>query len=412
MSQRRVAFVIPWFGDAISGGAESLCRDMSKLLNEQGVEVEILTTCAKDFRSDWAVNFHSPGVSSWKGMTVRRYALNPRNAKAFDEVNGFFMRGLEVTPEQQKVFNDEMIHSESLVAFCRENRAQYIFCPIPYMFGTSFDVALACPEETVMIPCLHDEPYARMQIFEKVFTEIRGALFNTPSELKLAEDLYFGGRRSPRLCYAGMAVKEIHVGTGQNFVEKFKVTEPYLLYAGRKESGKGVETLVANHVQLLASNPDAPALIFIGPGDLAIPQEWNTKIFDLGFVGIQDKFNAMEGALALVQPSLNESFSIVMMEAWQNQTPCLVDGRCGVTRDHVLSSSGGLFFDSPEEYKLCVEWLAAHPEQRKLMGRAGQCYVRENFSADKVFAHYMKAFQSLGFSVARSAPRHPTPELT
>ena len=50
---KKIGFVVPWYGEKISGGAESETRDLVKNLHAKGIEVEILTTCVKQFTSDW-----------------------------------------------------------------------------------------------------------------------------------------------------------------------------------------------------------------------------------------------------------------------------------------------------------------------------------------------------------------------
>ena len=105
--------------------------------------------------------------------------------------------------------------------------------------------------------------------------------------------------------------------------------------------------------------------MLIGPGGVRIPERLSADILDLGFVSAQDKADAYAGALALCQPSLLESFSLVMMEAWLAGTPALVHGRCAVTRDHCLASNGGLFF---EDYFEFVEALDSWPGTARSAG--------------------------------------------
>ena len=68
----RLAFVIPWFGADIPGGAEAACFHIACHLREAGVDVEVLTTCIKEFRSDWSANYHHRGSDTVSGITVRR----------------------------------------------------------------------------------------------------------------------------------------------------------------------------------------------------------------------------------------------------------------------------------------------------------------------------------------------------
>ena len=58
---KKIGIVTPWFGMDIPGGAEAETRGLALHLVQAGVELEILTTCVKEFSSDWNVNFHKEG---------------------------------------------------------------------------------------------------------------------------------------------------------------------------------------------------------------------------------------------------------------------------------------------------------------------------------------------------------------
>ena len=75
---KKIGFVIPWYDDKIPGGAEMELREVSAHLHSAGAEVEILTTCVKEFGSDWSENYHKPGESlSEKGIKIRGSSLHP-----------------------------------------------------------------------------------------------------------------------------------------------------------------------------------------------------------------------------------------------------------------------------------------------------------------------------------------------
>ena len=50
---KKIGFVTPWYGENISGGAEAALRDITGHLFAAGMEVEILSTCVKEFHSNW-----------------------------------------------------------------------------------------------------------------------------------------------------------------------------------------------------------------------------------------------------------------------------------------------------------------------------------------------------------------------
>ena len=70
---KKIGFVIPWYYEDIRGGAEQEMRGLVKHLHEAGVDVEIITTCVKDFASDWTENYFKEGIDTIDGVTVRRF---------------------------------------------------------------------------------------------------------------------------------------------------------------------------------------------------------------------------------------------------------------------------------------------------------------------------------------------------
>ena len=137
-------------------------------------------------------------------------------------------------------------------------------------------------------------------------------------------------------------------------------------------------------------------VVLIGGGGVRIPGRLSADILDLGFVSAQDKGDAYAAALALCQPSLLESFSLVMMEAWLAGTPALVHGRCAVTRDHCLASNGDLFFEDYFEFVEALEVLAGDEALRQRMGAAGRAYVLANYTWDRVTDNYLTVLRQVG----------------
>ena len=62
--RKKIGFVIPWYSEKIPGGAEMALRGITTHLNEMGVSLEILTTCVKEFSSDWNKNYFKEGPKS------------------------------------------------------------------------------------------------------------------------------------------------------------------------------------------------------------------------------------------------------------------------------------------------------------------------------------------------------------
>lgn len=414
----KIAFIIPWYGKDIPGGAESECRKTAVHLKEYGLDVEILTTCVKDFHSDWNKNYHKEGAEVIEGITVRRFGVKKRDTKRFDAVNyklihtdmhGLKVRRLSkpflspVSKEDEDIYINEMVNSPTLYEYIGQSHSDYdFFIFIPYMFGTTYFGSLACKDKAVLIPCLHDESYAYMDIYKEMFNWVRGVIFNSRAEQALAERLY---GKIINEALIGIGVDTEFNSDGRRFLDKFSIYSPFILYAGRKDPGKNTPLLIDYFCRYRDKEKIRPLkLVLIGSGKASIPWRFRKDIIDLGFVPVQNKYDAYSAALCLCQPSLNESFSLVVMESWVAGTPVLVHAGCEVTKDFCNDSGGGLYFSSYAEFAECIDFFINNPHIRGKMGGNGRTYVKENFAWDKITEKFISILTEWKNDARRSSP--------
>ena len=393
---KKIGFVIPWYSEKIPGGAEMALRGITTQLHARGVELEILTTCVKEFSANWNENFFKEGVEVIHGFNVRRFKVRKRDTAAFDAVNLKLMNGQRLTPEEEKTFVREMVNSPALYKYMEEYKDEYsIFVFIPYMFGTTYYGAQVCPEKSVAVPCFHDEPYVYLDIFKSVFENIAGLIYNAAPEHTLANQVFDLSKVKQEV--VGVGVDTSLTTDPEAFRKKFKIKEPFILYAGRKDSGKNVHTLVKYYSEYIKRQETELRLVLIGGGRIELPEELvqNGRIVDLGFVDLQDKYNAQGAAELLCQPSHNESFSLVIMESWLCGRPTLVSADCDVTRNFVSESNGGLYFKDYFEFEGAVNYIVNNKETADVMGENGKRYVKERFSWDAVTEKYMRLFSEI-----------------
>jgi glycosyltransferase involved in cell wall biosynthesis len=389
----KLNFVIPWYGESIPGGAESLCRAVVKALIGSGSSVEVLTTCVRQFASDWNHNYHPEGRTLEGGVPVRRFPVRPRDVARFDQVNYKLMHNMPVTPEEEQVFVVEMINSPALCDYISRHRDE-VFLFVPYMFGTTYWGSMVCPGRSIAIPCLHDEAYARMQPFRDMCERVRGLIFNSLEEQRLAQRLY--SLDPDRLAVVGVPVDCAWNSDPQRFRRKYGISD-FFLYAGRTEKGKGADLLVEYYCRFLDDTQRSEQLVFIGGGELEVPQRYQSRIVKLGFLPVQDKYDAYGAAIALCVPSIMESFSIVTMESWLAGRPVIVNEQCAVTTGFCVQSNGGLYFSDYEEFREVLVTLAGDPGLCTTLGVNGRQYVLQNFHPDAVAAHYLSVLAQWGF---------------
>ena len=390
---KKIGFVAPWYGEKIGGGAEAELRGVVHHLHDAGAEVEVLTTCVESFASDWSINFHKPGVTEEAGIPVRRFKARKRDTAAFDAVNLKLMQGKSLTAEEEETFCREMVNSPKLIEYIRKHGEEYgAFVFIPYMFGTTYYGCQVWPEKSVLIPCFHDESYAYMKCFREAFSKVRGMVFNAEPERLLAERLY--GVKGETFTTFGIGMETGWESRPERFREKYGIDGPFMLYAGRKEAGKRVDLLVKYFGEYRKRHPESGMkLVMIGGGEIEIPGDGS--VVDLGFVEVQDKYDAYGAAEVFCNPSEMESFSLVVMESWLAGRPVMVNGKCEVTRSFVKEANGGLYFGDYAEFEGCIKYLEKHRNIGNRMGENGRKFVLERFDWQVITRKYIIYFEDL-----------------
>lgn len=377
LRNRPIAFVTPRYGRDVLGGAERGAQAWAEQLAARGFTVEALTTNAIDLVG-WRTA-PLPEIEVMNGVTVRRFAVDPVDPVGFHDVQMKAVRGEVITRRDEERFMHHNLRSRALEEYIARHREEYAaFIFTPYLFGTSYYAAQQAGDRAFHIPCLHDEPAAQFAIFREMLEEARGILFNTAAEERLArEKLRLANPFSTVLGY-GFPDEPLR-GDPARFRERTGISSPFLLYSGRLEEAKNVLLLVEWFVAYKTAHPDSDVkLVLAGKGDLPIPDR--SDIVRLGMiVDRQELADAYAAALALCQLSLNESFSIVMMEAWQQGRPVIVHSDCAVTREHVEHSGGGYVCESAASFGAAVDQLLAEPDVAAALGERGRAYVQTNF---------------------------------
>lgn len=388
-----ITFVTPWYGPDVPGGAEAETRRLVQQLQRAGTPVEVWTTGTRDLYADWGRNYHPAGHAVIDGVTVRRFPVQKRDRHAFDVLNARLMRGQLIRPEEERIYIEEMIRVPALYeAIAREAEGRlYVF--IPYLPATTYFGAQVCPARSVIIPCLHDESYARLGLYREVLPRARALVFHTHAERELADQL-FPGQPGQTREVLGEGVDTPPPGDAARFRQAYGLDGPFVLYAGRREPGKNTPLLIDYwmHYWRERGKERNARLVLIGPGEAAIPPGGAEACVDLGFIPAQDKLDALAAATIFCLPSVNESFSISLMESWLQETPALVHGRCAVTVEHCRKSNGGLYFSDYEEFAATLDYLFDHPGPAAQMAANGRRYVLTHYQWPIILPRYQALF--------------------
>ena len=371
-------------------------RDGARAPGPRACPIEILTTCARDHASPW-IDHHPDGVTEEDGVVVRRFKVRPRDPERYARLQWRLTLSGALTSFEEEDFVRESVNSNDLYAYLGAERDRYWYAFIPYCFGTTWEGALVAPERSLLIPCLHDEPFAQSEV-DAPGPGARSAPSASTYPRSARWRRAWPAPTRTRFHLVGEGVDAPAAGDGDRFRRTHRVLDPFILYAGRKAPEKNTPLLVEYFARYKLTHPRSPLeLVLIGSGRRAHP---GAAVARHPRPRIRHRHRTRptptRRALALCQPSLLESFSLVMMEAWLAGTPSLVHGRCAVTRDHCLASNGGLFFDDYFEFVEALELLARDDALRRRMGEAGRAYVLANYTWDRVTDNYLAVLRRVG----------------
>jgi glycosyltransferase involved in cell wall biosynthesis len=400
----KLGIVIPWFGRDLKGGAEQQAWQIAMRLGRRGHDVEVLTTCCRSHQDDWTTNHLPAGVSKEpEGFAVRRFPVDPRERAAFDRVCAQLL-GLDravlkpgispVDSHAAEIFARELIKSKKLMDFLGQRRADYDwFLFLPYLYGPTLEGVSIVGERAILQPCLHDESYAYLPQVAAAFYGARQVFFNSEGELELALRLFGPGiSTKSRVVGEGVEAPESVHHDGPNGCSGLSPHKRYLLYLGRKDPGKNVPLLLRAFERFRAVRPNSTlGLVLAGPGDAGTLTQ--PGAIDVGPVTNETKEELLRHCLALVQPSENESFSRVMMEAWLRGKPAAVHADCGATAIPVQKSRAGWLARSEEDWAALFVELDRTPEiELRRRGENGQRYAAVEADWETVMNRYESAF--------------------
>jgi len=386
----KVAFVVPRYEDGIVGGAETLTRGLAEHLAAAGTPVEVLTTCARSHRT-WK-NELRPGVVREHGVTVLRFPVAPRDLDTFGRLQQRIMRGHRLSLEDQQRWVEESVSSPELYAYLASHRAAYdVTCFAPYLFGLTLE-GVRRVEHPVLIPCLHDEAFAYLDVVRAAFEACRGFIFNSPPEAELAQKLYGIGDRPWGV--VGLGFDPPPATNPAEFRRRHRLEGAILLYLGRKEGGKNVPLLIEYVHRYRGTHRQDLTLVLAGDGPVTVPRG-AAGVRDLGYLDAREKADAYAAATVVCQPSVNESFSIILMEAWQAGVPVLVHARCPVTTYHVFRAHGGLAFGHFYEFAEALTRLLDDASLRATLGGQGRAYVQTEYAWPAVTGRLTETLERL-----------------
>ncbi len=374
----KLLFVVQRYGAGVTGGSEAHCRAIAQRLAARH-EVAVATSCAIDYVT-WA-NALSPGTSRDGAVTVRRFpTVRRRPLHEFWALGERLFDGRATEDEQRRWFRLNGPDVPGLLDHLARRGHEYdrvIF--FAFRYAPSWFGLPIVAERAILMPTAEDDALIRScTILAPYFASPRGYFFNTPEEKALIGRIV-GGRLPPSVTI-GCGLDPAGARPPRALLDARGIPRDYLLYVGRVDRNKGCDALVRHHAAYAGNAAPGEAvlpLVLAGPVVLPVPPR--PGLYLLGRVD-DDLLDALlVHARALVMPSLLESLSLVVLEAWNRETPVLVNARCDVLLGQVRRADGGLYYRTGDDFAGAARRLADDPGTARAFGRQGLAYVEREY---------------------------------
>lgn len=406
----RLGLLTPRYGEEVIGGTEHWLRILCEhLVADRGWSVEVFTTCAVS-AATWADEY-LPGTTTIAGVTVHRHRSVSGRDPAYlhqlprlrRDAAGF---GTDEAMEYIRLVGPVCPAATTAAAAAAEEGRCDLVAVTPYLYWPAVTAVPRIGRRVIFHGAAHDEAELYLPVMAGVFRAVGGFAFNSLSERALVERA-FGPAEVPS-SVIGNAVDE---GRGDPGAARRALglgpDDRFVLCVGRVERAKGSAAL-ADMWRLYRAHRDASQppvkLVFLGPRHDRL--DAGPDVVLAGAQPEEVKWGALAACEALVAPSVQESFSLVVLEAWLAGRPVLVNDRCGPTVEHCRRSGGGIWFHDYAELETGLDLLLADPARRDRLAHRGAAYAREQFAWPRILDRYEDlAGRILASLPAGAAPR-------
>ncbi len=380
---RTLTFVTPRYGADVLGGAEQGARSYAVRMAKEGWTVRVVTSCALDIVT-WD-NHYEPGTTMEEGVEVTRCRVRRPRDTGLDALSARLFARSDISLADAYDWIDRQGPDSPDLLDAVEAVREGVVAPYPYLYQPTVRGIERAKVPICLHAAAHREPPLGLPVFDSVFGTADGLVHGSRAEQQLVLRRFPATTEKPQVvlglpievdapCDAEEARRALSLGD-----------EPFAMYLGRLDRGKGVHDLVERFGRF-RQRRGSGRLLLAGPVIERPPETIGVEV--LGPIPAEHKYGLLAAAEVLINPSPHESFSMVVPEAMLVGTPVLVNGWCEPMREHCENSAGGLWYTGIADFEAALERLLTDPRLRADLGTVGCAYVQSMFSWDAVRTRY------------------------
>ncbi|MBP9706125.1 MAG: glycosyltransferase family 4 protein [Oligoflexales bacterium] len=397
----KIAFIVQRYGSEVVGGAEALTREIAQaLVKNASWSVEVYTSTALDYQT-WSQHFQEGrevvfgvGVQRFNSSRRRSIFFSPYNAllnfilipliKLLPELFGNKLRDFleyfwiqlqgPVCPLLIKKLIKDLNEYDHIVF------VTYLYYPTIWGIRSLDRLGF---KNYSLIAAAHDEPAFHFNIIRKILEKVPIILSLHPEEARLISSKLAS---SSKIRHIGMGFDDKNFNSQEAVPQNF---EKEVFYFGRLSRGKNTHLLIDWMQKYFPSIK----VKFAGrqDSDLNIPK--TRQFIFLGYLNEGDKVAELFKAFVIVNPSIHESLSMIVIEAIAAGKPVLVNGASSVLRYYSDALSTVFCFEGEESFKEQLDFILKqdwYTESWQKELKKSKNWVLENFGWQRMYFEFRR----------------------
>jgi glycosyltransferase involved in cell wall biosynthesis len=413
----RIVQVTPSYAPCI-GGAERLLQAVSERLVTRGHSVTVLTfDCAtqRDFSAPNGAGL--PTDESLNGVRVLR--LNPSGG-GLQRLHQWWLRRpggwRSTTWLMGEDFEFQFGRPSGIGTILPLLRAATdVIASVNWHFGVAYWALQSSRLRGlphVAVPILHIErPWAQRELYAPMLRRCAAAIVCTEAEREFVR-----ARGQDQVAIGGCGVDpgRFRDQDGAAIRAHYSLGDrPIVGFVGRQDESKGVVTLLEamrevwrhrDDTILLLAGPRAHRNDVVSDTLASLPPAQRANVVSIDDFPDRELASILSACDLLAQPSLEEAFGLVLVEAWMCERP-VIGADIAATRSLIEPGLDGWLVRPSDPLELAAKILnlLSSPERRARFGKAGRAKVLARYTWDRVTDVWEATFrQVLGQAAARS----------
>ena len=397
------------------GGAEKKIKEISERLVKSGEEVTVF--CSNAQTTEAYIRPEIPllpaNSESINGVRIRRFPVYQGMRPLLNRVHSLFWKyRLPFNDIVRTIWNGPIIFN-MLWHIIKEKTDVIVATPFPFLNIYYAYIAKKIRKiPMVIIPCLHTEDawaFGR-KIMYRILSDTEMIMANTDYE---REYLMARGIEKDRILTLGDGVnpQDFSKPNPERFKRKYHIgNSPMILFVGRKERGKGIDTLVDSMGIVWRKFPQAKLLL--GGTRTRYFKEIDRKIRSLDSnrrkkIVLIDNFADTEKSDLFAccdiftMPSKVESFGIVYLEAWASGKP-VIGCRIGAVAFLIEDGKDGLLveYGNHQELASAILRLLTSENLRRKLAENGKKKACSEYTWDAIAKRFR---ENLNLTISRGS---------